>query len=374
MNDISFDVQPGEVLGIVGRNGAGKSTLLKILSQITAPTTGRIELNGRVASLLEVGTGFHPELSGRENIYLNGALLGMTRGEITRHFDEIVAFAEIGQFLDVPVKRYSSGMFVRLAFAVAAHLTSEILIIDEVLAVGDGGFQAKCLGKMRDVGASGRTVLFVSHDLAAVKALCNRALLLQNGRMVANAGVDEVVEMFMRSMLGGDQKPDCSGNAADGLPRLIGLALLDEAGNETPFVPFRSSPTLSFQFNVSNGCRDLSFAVRLHGSDGRLKSTITSTASECPSIEKPGVYDVRIALPNFGCLPGHYSWTVEFWRPGERDPLSSCAGLAPFEVTAAVLAGATRPYLRWAGDFHLDCQISLEHMSSQLSKTVSDAL
>ena len=250
LDDVSFEVQPGEVLGIVGRNGAGKSTMLKILSQITEPTNGRIELNGRVASLLEVGTGFHPELSGRENIYLNGALLGMTRSEITKHFDEIVAFAEIGEFLDVPVKRYSSGMFVRLAFAVAAHLTSEILIIDEVLAVGDGGFQAKCLGKMRDVGASGRTVLFVSHDLAAVQAAARSCGTLNAKRpwQPTQGRVDTVVETYMRSMFDGRSKPSANGSAATGLPELNELTLVDQAGNETQFVNFRSSPAAQMRF------------------------------------------------------------------------------------------------------------------------------
>lgn len=184
LNEVSFEVQPGEVLGIIGRNGAGKSTLLKILSRITEPTRGRVRLRGRVASLLEVGTGFHPELTGRENIFLNGAILGMTRAEIRRKFDEIVDFSGVEKFLDTPVKRYSSGMYVRLAFAVAAHLEPEILIIDEVLAVGDQEFQKKCLGKMHDVATSeGRTVLFVSHNLAAVRLLCNRCLLLNAGRI-----------------------------------------------------------------------------------------------------------------------------------------------------------------------------------------------
>ncbi|MGC1272202.1 MAG: ABC transporter ATP-binding protein [Planctomycetaceae bacterium] len=182
LQDVSFDVQPGEVVGIIGRNGAGKSTLLKILSRITEPTTGRVRLRGRLASLLEVGTGFHPELTGRENIYLNGAVLGMTRAEIKRKFDEIVAFAEVEQFLDTPVKRYSSGMYVRLAFAVAAHLEPEILVVDEVLAVGDAEFQKKCLGKMKDVAGEGRTVLFVSHNMNAIESLCSTALLLQRGR------------------------------------------------------------------------------------------------------------------------------------------------------------------------------------------------
>ena len=185
LKDISFEVKDGEVLGIIGRNGAGKSTLLKILSRITKPTTGSADVYGRVGSLLEVGTGFHPELTGRENIFLNGAILGMTRREIQRRFDEIVAFAEVEQFLDTPVKRYSSGMYMRLAFAVAAHLEPEILVVDEVLAVGDAAFQKKCLGKMSDVAHSGRTVLFVSHNLAAVERICDTAVFLQNGRIAA---------------------------------------------------------------------------------------------------------------------------------------------------------------------------------------------
>ncbi len=181
LKDVNFEVQPGEVIGIIGRNGAGKSTLLKILSRITKPTTGRVTLNGRVGSLLEVGTGFHPELTGRENIYMNGSILGMSRREITAKFDEIVAFAEIEKFLDTPVKRYSSGMYVRLAFAVAAHLEPEILIVDEVLAVGDVAFQKKCLGKMEDVARHGRTVLFVSHNLGAVQRLCKSCIVLDRG-------------------------------------------------------------------------------------------------------------------------------------------------------------------------------------------------
>lgn len=186
LKDVSFDIMPGDRVGIIGRNGAGKSTLLKLLSRITEPTTGRITLRGRVASLLEVGTGFHPELTGRENIYLNGAILGMTRSEVRRKFDEIVDFAGVEKFLDTPVKRYSSGMYVRLAFAVAAHLEPEILIVDEVLAVGDAAFQKKCLGKMEAVSKEGRTVLFVSHNIGAIQQLCNRAILLRNGSIIIN--------------------------------------------------------------------------------------------------------------------------------------------------------------------------------------------
>ena len=195
--DVSFEVKSGEAVGIIGRNGSGKSTLLKILSRITAPTEGRVEICGRVGSLLEVGTGFHPELTGRENIYLNGAVIGMKKAEVERKFDEIVAFSEIEKFLDTPVKRYSSGMYVRLAFAVAAHLEPEILLVDEVLAVGDAAFQKKCLGKMGDVAKEGRTVLFVSHNLASVLNLCSRAILLKDGRNYAEGLSSDVISQYV---------------------------------------------------------------------------------------------------------------------------------------------------------------------------------
>lgn len=198
LQDVSFEICQGEVVGIIGRNGAGKSTLLKILARITEPTTGRIGLKGRVASLLEVGTGFHPELTGRENIFLNGAILGMSRAEIRAKFDEIIAFAEVEKFLDTPVKRYSSGMYVRLAFAVAAHLEPEILIVDEVLAVGDAEFQKKCLGKMQDVAGEGRTILFVSHNMAAMQALCSRSYLLIDGRNVCEGETMSVIAAYLQ--------------------------------------------------------------------------------------------------------------------------------------------------------------------------------
>ncbi|MCX6935859.1 MAG: polysaccharide ABC transporter ATP-binding protein [Verrucomicrobia bacterium] len=199
LKDVSFEVKRGEVVGIIGRNGAGKSTLLKILSRITEPTEGRVTLRGRVASLLEVGTGFHPELTGRENIFLNGAILGMTKVEIKKKFDEIVAFAEVDRFLDTPVKRYSSGMYVRLAFAVAAHLEPEILVVDEVLAVGDAEFQKKCLGKMQDVATGGRTVLFVSHNMHAVRRLCSTGIFLQEGRLIEQGGIESIVRLYENS-------------------------------------------------------------------------------------------------------------------------------------------------------------------------------
>jgi lipopolysaccharide transport system ATP-binding protein len=202
LKDVSFEVKQGEVLGIIGRNGAGKSTLLKVLSRITEPSAGRVTLRGRVASLLEVGTGFHPELTGRENIFLNGAILGMTRGEIKRKFDEIVAFAEVEKFLDTPVKRFSSGMYVRLAFAVAAHLEPEILVVDEVLAVGDAEFQKKCLGKMQDVSRGGRTVLFVSHNMAAIVSLCNRGIWLDRGQLAFDGNGGDAVKAYAEGSRG----------------------------------------------------------------------------------------------------------------------------------------------------------------------------
>jgi lipopolysaccharide transport system ATP-binding protein len=200
LDGVSFEIERGEVVGIIGHNGSGKSTLLKILSRITEPTRGRAEINGRVGSLLEVGTGFHPELTGRENIYLNGAMLGMRKHEIDRRFDEIVAFADIGKLLDTPVKRYSSGMYVRLAFAVAAHLEPEILLVDEVLAVGDAGFQKKCLGKMSEVAGAGRTVLLVSHNMAAIQELCRHSLLLSGGRLVQDGPTEQVVSHYLSQL------------------------------------------------------------------------------------------------------------------------------------------------------------------------------
>ncbi|MFN5862715.1 MAG: ABC transporter ATP-binding protein, partial [Pseudanabaena sp.] len=199
LKDVSFEVKQGDRIGIIGRNGAGKSTLLKILSRITEPTSGKISIKGRVSSLLEVGTGFHPELTGRENIYLNGAILGMDRAEIKRNFDEIVSFAEVEKFLDTPVKHYSSGMYVRLAFAVAAHLEPEILIVDEVLAVGDAQFQKKCLGKMKDVSGEGRTVLFVSHSMPTITSLCSNVILLDKGNLIKRGNASEVIMQYYTS-------------------------------------------------------------------------------------------------------------------------------------------------------------------------------
>jgi lipopolysaccharide transport system ATP-binding protein len=232
LRDVSFDVHRGEAIGIIGQNGAGKSTLLKILSRITEPTAGRIEIRGRVSSLLEVGTGFHPELTGRENIALNGAILGMTRAEIRARFDEIVAFAEVERFIDTPVKYYSSGMYMRLAFAVAAHLEPEILIVDEVLAVGDAAFQAKCLRKMNDVATHGRTVLFVSHNMPAVKALCQTAVWLRQGTVVEQGSAEAVVSAYLQSSSSLQSRNDVAERIAalppDPLFRLLSIRLLQK--------------------------------------------------------------------------------------------------------------------------------------------------
>ena len=253
LRDVNFEVQPGEVLGIIGRNGAGKSTLLKILSRITEPTTGRVELYGRVGSLLEVGTGFHPELTGKENIFLNGAILGMKRTEIAHKFDEIVAFAEIDKFLDTPVKHYSSGMYMRLAFAVAAHLEPEILLIDEVLAVGDAEFQAKCLGKMGAVAREGRTVLFVSHNLAAITRLCPRSIFLAEGRVVCDGPSHEVTSAYLTSRHGTTAErvwPDLATAPGNDIVRLNAVRVRTEHGPVTDALDIRKPVRLELDYEV----------------------------------------------------------------------------------------------------------------------------
>lgn len=252
LKDVSFEVKQGEVVGIIGRNGAGKSTLLKILSRITKPTEGRAEIHGRVGSLLEVGTGFHPELTGRENLYLNGAILGMKKAEIEHKFDEIVAFAEVEKFIDTPVKHYSSGMYVRLAFAVAAHLEPEILVVDEVLAVGDAEFQKKCLGKMGDVAKGGRTVLFVSHNMSAIQRLCTECIVLDQGHVTFNGKVSRAVEHYL-----GDAKyecqrtwPDLERSPGNEVVRLRAIRFVDVDGHVRPEFDVRDRVTLEIEYQV----------------------------------------------------------------------------------------------------------------------------
>ena len=251
LRDVNLEIKQGEVVGIIGRNGAGKSTLLKILSRITEPTKGRIHLRGRVSSLLEVGTGFHPELTGRENIFLNGAILGMTRLEIKRKFDEIVAFAGLEKFLDTPVKRYSSGMYVRLAFAVAAHLEPEILIVDEVLAVGDGEFQKKCLDKMDNVGRSGRTILFVSHNIQAITRLCNRSILMAQGQIRMDGPSDQVANVYANSgvnIAAVREWKDLKEAPGDDVARLCGVRAISEAGMPLESFDIRSTIGIELEY------------------------------------------------------------------------------------------------------------------------------
>ena len=276
LDDVSFDVRHGEVVGIIGRNGAGKSTLLKILSRITKPTKGQIELHGRVGSLLEVGTGFHPELSGRENIYLNGAILGMTRAEVRRKFDDIVAFSEIERFLDTPVKQYSSGMYTRLAFAVAAHLDPEILIVDEVLAVGDAQFQKKCLGKMKDVAAGGRTVLFVSHNMGAVRELCDSGCLLEGGKARLVGSIDGVIRSYMANAAATNEidASHVHDQQFVGPGRIIRCGVVQAAASSGRF-----SPELPIRVFADIECHagwPMSFGIRLRSSWGQDLLHVTS--------------------------------------------------------------------------------------------------
>ena len=279
LKDVNFEITQGEVVGIVGRNGAGKSTLLKVLSRITEPTLGCVKLYGRVGSLLEVGTGFHPELTGRENIFLNGAILGMARREIARKFDEIVSFAEIERFIDTPVKRYSSGMYTRLAFAVAAHLEPEILLVDEVLAVGDASFQKKCLGKMSEIAGKGRTVLFVSHNMAAVSQLCTRAMLLSDGRITRAGPTQEVVaDYFKAGSEGGGEKTWDDPARPPGNDRIRLRAVRTTcAGVVTSEIDIDKEVTVEVDFwNYQPGTRNLCVSINLQNSTGL---TVLSTAN-----------------------------------------------------------------------------------------------
>jgi lipopolysaccharide transport system ATP-binding protein len=267
LKNLNFIVEPGEVVGIIGRNGAGKSTLLKVLSRITEPTNGRIELYGRVASLLEVGTGFHPELTGRENIYLNGAILGMRKTEITRKFDEIVAFADLEKFLDTPVKRYSSGMYMRLAFAVASHLEPEILLVDEVLAVGDAAFQKKCLGKMGDVAREGRTVVFVSHNMVAMQSLCKRVIWLERGEILENGPAGAVVSNYLNKSFGGTTSseevwPDMADAPGNESIRLHAIRVRADQGDRA--APLTMKTPFSIEVEYWNFEPDSQLHVTLH--------------------------------------------------------------------------------------------------------------
>ena len=315
LKNVSFDVKTGEVLGIIGSNGAGKSTLLKILNRITEPTIGGVDIYGRVGALLEVGTGFHPELTGRENIFLNGAILGMTRAEIKRKFDEIVAFAEVERFLDTPVKRYSSGMYVRLAFAVAAHLDPEILLIDEVLAVGDAEFQKKCLDKMEDVAANeGRTVIFVSHDMDAIFHLCSRCILLSHGEIAKTGNAADVVGAY----LGGeqDQSPEIDFAPIESEASFQFAGLYNPKGQASSSFSADEPLLLKSSFAVRRQIEglQLSFSVFNFKGDRIFYSTI-SMAKPVISVEAAGEYNIAAVIPGRLLLPGRYSISLALHTP-----------------------------------------------------------
>ena len=272
LKDVSFEIQEGDRVGIIGRNGAGKSTLLRILSRITEPTTGRISINGQLASLLEVGTGFHPELSGRENIYLNGAILGMSKAEIKKKFDEIVAFAEVEKFLDTPVKHYSSGMYVRLAFAVAAHLEPEILVVDEVLAVGDAQFQKKCMGKLEERSNKGRTVLFVSHSMSAIRSLCNKVILLRNGQISGYGNAADEISNYLADTKdwGSTQQiwPDSRNAPQNSFVVLKKIALCDAGGDLLSEILTSTSINVHIEFAVKLTEADVGFTLIIYDAEG----------------------------------------------------------------------------------------------------------
>lgn len=338
LRDVSFDVNQGETVGIIGRNGAGKSTLLKILSRITEPTTGRVEGYGRVGSLLEVGTGFHPELTGRENIYLNGAILGMTRTEINRKFDEIVAFSEVEKFLDTPVKRYSSGMYVRLAFAVAAHLEPEILIVDEVLAVGDVAFQKKCLGKMGDVAQQGRTVLFVSHNMAAVQTLCDRGIYLKAGVIEQDDEMNQVINTYLKSLeyISSQSLSDRTERTGLGLTRLhrVEICTDDTATSNTLAVgrPAR------FEFHITKILPNLSCVFTIYTDTGQpvtyFDSSIQASDEARHMTSEPKLICHLEELP---LLPGRYRINVAI---SSNEQLQDYVeGATTFDVEPGVLYG-----------------------------------
>jgi lipopolysaccharide transport system ATP-binding protein len=359
LDDVSFGVAEGETIGIVGRNGAGKSTLLKTLSRITEPTSGTITIRGRVSSLLEVGTGFHPELTGRENIYLNGSLLGMRRTEIIQRFDEIVAFSEVEQFLDTPVKRYSSGMYVRLAFAVAAHLEPEILIVDEVLAVGDVAFQKKCLGKMEDIGHSGRTVLFVSHNMAAITRLCPRVVLLRQGKLVGDGQALDVVKQYLSDGTSGQglitdllneaRRSDYYG----GVARVATLELR----------PSAPAPEFKFGEDLRLRIRFRSIAPVLHAAVGvgvddmygsRLMTFNSDESGVTLTTERGGDYTFDLCVPRPCLNPGRYSLSCAVLSGGQV--LDYIANATAFDVLPLDDAsGAHIEPTEGAGPLRLPC-------------------
>jgi len=321
LKDIAFDINEGDVVGIIGRNGAGKSTLLKILSRITEPTTGNIKLFGRVSSLLEVGTGFHPELTGRENIFLNGAILGMSKTEINRKFDEIVAFAEIEKFLDTPVKFYSSGMYVRLAFAVAAHLEPEILVIDEVLAVGDAQFQKKCLGKMGDVAKEGRTVLFVSHNMAAISSLCKKTIVLKSGMMSFEGDVESGINHYLddtdhvKGIADLQDKKSNWWKQHKAFSKLLSIETLDESDKTQSSFKMGGCLKIKIRLEITDDREDIEIGVFIRDNRESIVGLLSSAAEGFKNIKK-GINDFQIDMPTIYLMPGQY--TLGIWIVYQR--------------------------------------------------------
>ncbi len=348
LRDVSFDVEPGEVVGIIGRNGAGKSTLLKILSRITEPSEGEVELFGRVSSLLEVGTGFHPELTGRDNVYLNGSILGLKRAEIQAKFDEIVAFAGVEKFLDTPVKRYSSGMQMRLAFAVAAHLEPEILIVDEVLAVGDAEFQRKCIGKMGEVAKSGRTILFVSHNMAAVENLCSRGIVLESGTVVRDADVDTAIHRYMASGHALVSDISFSVAKADEVAETFGLTRLqiaDGSGRPATSFPVGGAVTFTLTYRLPQDQRDIRCFIDIHSERGEKIAVLGNYMQDGRTFDASGECAFVCSIPSLPLVPGSYFVSVGCRSASFRQRLEL---LCRFEILAADIFGTGRlPEAGW---------------------------
>ena len=322
LQDINFEVKQGEVLGIIGRNGAGKSTLLKILSRTTSPTTGSVKIKGRVASLLEVGTGFHPELSGRENIFLNGAILGMTKQEIKNRFDKIVDFAGVERYIDTPVKRYSSGMYVRLAFGVAAHLEPEILIVDEVLAVGDTEFQKKCIGKMDEVSKQGRTVLFVSHQLGTIAQLCKSVILMNQGTILKKGKTDDIIDAYLKLQINQNAFYTVNINeAASKQAFFVSQKMIDTAGNSITEITNNDPIILEIKIGVQKWHEGLELALSLQH---RIKGRVFTIHTNLKKLMAAGETEktIRFTVPPNTITPNHYSWITAIHIPG----------LKPFDV------------------------------------------
>ena len=358
LKDVSFEVHPGEAVSVIGRNGAGKSTLLKAISRIVEPTGGRIEIRGRVGSLLEVGTGFHHELTGRENIFLNGAILGMTRQEIRKKFDEIVGFAGVGQYLDTPVKYYSSGMYVRLAFAVAAHLEPEVLIVDEVLAVGDAQFQKRCLGKMREVSSSGRTVLFVSHNMAAVAELTGKSVLLEDGRLAGVGAPAEMIERYLQQQtsLSGERAWPEDRRPGDERARLRSVRTRDKNGNPTSGLSIEDPLRVEIDYDIFDSPQQVNIAVALHHG-GHAHAFTANNNREAPEQDddglRPGRYRTACEIPGNFLNEGTYRIDVVLYRDQKAVAREEALTVTVQDTGflrrgfLGVWPGAVRPALPW---------------------------